>query len=294
MIKSMTGFGRGAYADDVRDITVEIRSVNHRYSDITVKMPRRYSFAEEPMKALVKQVAPRGKIDVYIRIESKGEDELGIRLNLPAAQRYCDILNALNSEFDLNEPVTLALLAGMPDVIHTSAEVEDEEGVLRCLSRAVSAAAENLDAMRIREGEALAGDILMRGERIAATADEIEKAVPDIVRLYASKMKERIEELLSNGIEAPEERILLEAAVFADKSNVVEELVRLKSHASQLREFVVDTEGPVGKKLDFLIQEMNREVNTIGSKVSDIDVTNRVISLKSEIEMIREQIQNIE
>jgi len=294
MIKSMTGFGRGAYEDDSWDMTAEIKSVNHRYSDISVRMPRHCSFAEEPIKAIVKQVAPRGKIDVFLRIETKGEAAATVSLNIEVARHYYDSLSELNSEFDLNEPVTLSLLAGMPDVIRVSSEVEDEQMMLHGMSQCVLQAVENLDVMRIKEGRALAEDILSRCKVITDIVEEIETIVPDIVKIYASKLKERIEEFLANGQEVPQDRILLEAAVFADRSNVTEELVRLKSHAAQLRSFVTKTEGPIGKKLDFLVQEMNREANTIGSKVSDIDVTNRVVSLKSEIEIIREQIQNIE
>lgn len=294
MIKSMTGFGRGEYADDKRGVVVEIRAVNHRYSDINVKMPRRYSFAEEPIKALVKNVAPRGKIDVSIMVDSVGEDETNVRLNLPVAKQYHDNLMRLKRELNLHGEVSLSLLAGMPDVIRAVAEVEDEQAILKSLSEPVIQAVENLDAMRMEEGAKLTEDILYRGELIAEIAGEVEEYAPGVVETYAAKMKDRIAELLGNGSAVPEDRILLEAAVFADKSNITEELVRLKSHIAQLRSIIATAREPVGKKLDFLVQEMNREANTMGSKANDIAITNRVLNLKSEIEKIREQIQNIE
>lgn len=294
MIKSMTGFGRGEYADDKRGVVVEIRAVNHRYSDINVKMPRRYSFAEEPIKALVKNVAPRGKIDVSILVDSVGEDETNVRLNLPVARQYHDNLIRLKSELNLHGEVSLSLLAGMPDVIRAVAEVEDEQAILKSLSEPVIQAVENLDVMRVEEGVRLAEDILSRGDLIAEVTGEIEEYAPGVVETYTAKMRERIAELLGGGSTVTEDRILLEAAVFADKSNITEELVRLKSHIAQLRSIIATAREPVGKKLDFLVQEMNREANTMGSKANDIAITNRVLILKSEIEKIREQIQNIE
>lgn len=294
MIKSMTGFGRGEYADDKRGVVVEIRAVNHRYSDINVKMPRRYSFAEEPIKALVKNVAPRGKIDVSILVDSVGEDETNVRLNLPVARQYHDNLIRLKSELNLHGEVSLSLLAGMPDVIRAVAEVEDEQAILKSLSEPVIQAVENLDVMRVEEGTRLAEDILSRGDLIAEVTGEIEEYAPGVVETYTAKMRERIAELLGGGSTVTEDRILLEAAVFADKSNITEELVRLKSHIAQLRSIIATAREPVGKKLDFLVQEMNREANTMGSKANDIAITNRVLILKSEIEKIREQIQNIE
>ncbi len=294
MIKSMTGFGRGEYADDKRGVVVEIRAVNHRYSDINVKMPRRYSFAEEPIKALVKNVAPRGKIDVSILVDSVGEDETNVRLNLPVARQYHDNLMRLKSELNLHGEVSLSLLAGMPDVIRAMAEVEDEQAILKSLSEPVIQAVENLDVMRMDEGARLAEDILSRGDLIAEITGEIEEYAPGVVETYTAKMRERIAELLGGGSSVTEDRILLEAAVFADKSNITEELVRLKSHIAQLRSIITTAREPVGKKLDFLVQEMNREANTMGSKANDIAITNRVLNLKSEIEKIREQIQNIE
>jgi len=294
MIKSMTGFGRGEYTDEERNVVVEIKSVNHRYSDITVKMPRRYSFAEEKIKGLVKNVAPRGKIDVSIMVDNASQEDTNIQLNLSIAKKYYDNLMLLKKEFSLQGDVSLSLLGGMPDVIKSTPDVEDEEAIWMSLSTPVMLAAENLNLMRIAEGEKLAEDILYRGQLVSDLATEIEAYAPSISKVYTLKMRDRISELLENATAIPEDRIVLEAAIFADKSNITEELVRLKSHMQQLRDIINNADQPVGKKLDFLIQEMNRETNTIGSKANDLAITNNVLSLKSEVEKIREQVQNIE
>ncbi|MBR2099542.1 MAG: DUF1732 domain-containing protein, partial [Firmicutes bacterium] len=189
---------------------------------------------------------------------------------------------------------TLAMIANFPDVVKTGAAEEDEELLLKALSEAAKEAAANLDAMRVTEGAKLMEDILQRGRLIEETVGGIEVYAPEVAKNYTAKLKERIQELLGGDVAIPEDRILLEAAVFADKSNITEEMVRLKSHCSQLRAIAADKSGPIGKKLDFLVQEMNRESNTIGSKANDIHITNDVLLLKAEIEKIREQVQNIE
>lgn len=294
MIKSMTGFGRGEYADEKRSVVVEIRAVNHRYSDINIKMPRRYSFAEEPIKGLVKNVAPRGKIDVAIMIDSVADDDTNVKLNLSVAKQYHENLTKLKEELNIPGDISVSLLGGMPDVIKAIPNVENEEAVLKSLSEPVILAVDQLDKMRMAEGAKLAEDMLYRGELIADLASKIEVYAPNVARLYAQKMKERISDLLDRAETISEDRILMEAAVFADKSNITEELVRLKSHVQQLKDIITRSNQPVGKKLDFLVQEMNREANTIGSKANDIEITKHVLSLKSEIEKIREQVQNIE
>ncbi|MBR3750021.1 MAG: YicC family protein [Firmicutes bacterium] len=295
MAKSMTGFGRGVYEDELRSVTVELRSVNHRYSDITVKMPRRYQFAEDAIKAIVKGVAPRGKIDVFINVDNIAADDTAVELNPALAKRYYETLQTLRQEIpELAGEPTLAMIANFPDVVKTGAAEEDEELLLKALSEAAKEAAANLDAMRVTEGAKLMEDILQRGRLIEETVCGIEVYAPEVAKNYTAKLKERIQELLGGDVVIPEDRILLEAAVFADKSNITEEMVRLKSHCSQLRAIAADTSGPIGKKLDFLVQEMNRESNTIGSKANDIHITNDVLLLKAEIEKIREQVQNIE
>ncbi len=295
MAKSMTGFGRGVYEDELRSVTVELRSVNHRYSDITVKMPRRYQFAEDALKTIVKNVAPRGKIDVFVNVDNIAADDTAVELNPALAKQYYETLQTLKNEIpQLTGEPTLAMIANFPDVVKTAAAEEDEELVLKALSEAAKEASANLDAMRITEGAKLMEDILQRGRLIEDTVKNIEAYAPEVARNYAAKLKERIQDLLGEDAVIPEDRILLEAAVFADKSNITEEMVRLKSHCSQLRSIAADTSGPIGKKLDFLVQEMNRESNTIGSKANDIHITNDVLLLKAEIEKIREQVQNIE
>jgi uncharacterized protein (TIGR00255 family) len=294
MIKSMTGFGRGEYADAKRRIVTEIKTVNHRYSDISIRMPKRYSFAEETVKNTIKTVAKRGKIEVSVLVEYLTESDINIKLNEMVANQYYDNLLLLKDKFGLSGDISLELISSLPDVIKTLPDVSDEEEVTKALEHSATIAAENLDAMRISEGNKLAEDILMRGELIKNLVAGIEMKAPEIEKAYYEKLQERIKELTENAIEIPEERIAAEAAIFADKSNVTEELVRLNSHTQQLANIIQKSNQPDGKKLDFLVQEMNREANTIGSKANDIDITNLMLEIKSEIEKIREQIQNIE
>ncbi len=294
MIKSMTGFGRGEYTDGKRNIIVEIRAVNHRYSDITIKMPRRYSFAEDKIKNAVKDVARRGKIEVSVMVENITEDDTRIKLNTMVARQYYENLNELKKEFDLPGEVTLQFLSGLPDVMKAIPDVEDEEEISKCLENSTKIAAEKLDEMRIVEGKKLAEDLIKRGEIIREQLIKIEKRSPKVIETYVEKLKNRIKELIGNNAAIPEDRILLEAAVFADKCSITEELVRLDSHIIQLKTIITNSNQPDGKKLDFLIQEMNREANTIGSKANDMEITNIMLEIKSEIEKIREQVQNIE
>jgi len=294
MIKSMTGFGRGEYTDGKRRIVAEIKSVNHRYSDISVKMPRRYSFAEERVKNVVKSIAKRGKVDVSIMVEYITEDDINIKLNEMVARQYYDNMINLKNKFELTGDISLELLSSLPDVLKAIPDVENEEEVAGALEASVNFAAENLDAMRRIEGGKLAEDILMRGDIIKALLSKIEALAPEVSAVYYEKLRERIKELTENIIELPEERIAVEAAIFADKSSIAEELVRLGSHIQQLTNIITKSNQPDGKKLDFLVQEMNREANTIGSKANNIDITNMMLEMKSEIEKIREQVQNIE
>lgn len=294
MIKSMTGFGRSEYTDGKRSIIVEIKSVNHRYSDITFKMPRRYSFAEDRLKAVVKDIARRGKIDVSIMVENITEDDTNVKLNTMVARQYFDNLKALQKEFDLSGDITLQFLSSLPDVMKAIPDVEDEEEIYRSLEKPVLEAVKKLDGMRTLEGGKLAEDIVKRGELIRVRVKEIEERSPEVTRAYADKLKDRIKELIGANVAIPEDRILVEAAIFADKCSITEELVRLDSHIIQLNSIISKSNQPDGKKLDFLVQEMNREANTIGSKANDIEITNKVLEIKSEIEKIREQVQNIE
>ena len=293
MIKSMTGFGKGEFTDGKRNIICEIRSVNHRYSDVYIKMPRRYSFAEDKIKKIVKETIKRGKVEVSIMVENITEDDVNVRLNTMVAKQYVDNLTQLKSKFNLGGEITLGFLAGMPDVIKNVPDVENEEEVEQSILVAVKIAGANHDAMRCVEGAKLEEDLHMRGYLIKSYVKKIEKRAPEVGKAYAAKLNERIQELVGKAIEVPEERILLEAAIFADKASITEELVRLDSHIEQLHT-ILSADKSNGKKLDFLVQEMNREANTIGSKANDMDITNAMLEIKSEVEKIREQVQNIE
>lgn len=296
MVKSMTGYGRGIYSDEQRSITVEIKAVNHRYCDISVKMPRRYSFAEEKIKAAAKEVLMRGKIEIGVSIDNFGKSETDVNLNLDAAKRYYDALTELGQNFNLSGDgqISLSLLAGMTDVLTTVPAAEDEEEFVRELMTALGEALIGISEMRAVEGEKLAADILKRAAIMENTKNAIAERAPKIEVEYKERLHTRINELLDGSVEISEERLALEAAVFADKSNITEELVRLGSHIDQLRSFINSEEEAVGKKIDFLVQEMNREANTIGSKANDMEITSRMLELKAEIEKIREQVQNIE
>ena len=294
MIKSMTGFGRSEHSDGKRNITVEIKSVNHRYGDISVKMPRRYSFAEEKIKSTVKKTVSRGKVDVSIIVENLTEDDVTVKLNAMVAKQYVDNLEELRKSFDLEGDVTLQFLATLPDVMKAVPDVEDEEEICRAIQIPLEQAVKNLDHMRTVEGQKLSEDLLMRGGLIRDFVKKIEERSPRVTAAYTEKLRERVKELIGSNVTIPEDRILLEAAIFADKCSITEELVRLDSHMLQLKNIIEKSSQPAGKKLDFLVQEMNREANTIGSKANDIEITNLMLEIKSEIEKIREQVQNIE
>ena len=294
MIKSMTGFGLSEYSDGKRNITVEIKSVNHRYSDISVKMPRRYGFAEDKVKNIVKSRLRRGKIDVSIMVENITENDINIKLNEPIARQYYENLKTLQSTFELCGDISLRLLATMPDVMKAIPDVDDEEEITGAILIPVEEAAANLENMRTIEGEKLAEDLLIKGENIKTLLDKIAERAPLVVVDYTAKLRERIAELLAGSAVVPEDRILTEAAIFADKCAIDEEITRLNSHLLQLKKIIGSDNEAEGKKLDFLVQEMNREANTIGSKANDITITNYMLEIKSEIEKIREQVQNIE
>ena len=295
MIKSMTGYGRGELNDDIRSIVVEMRSVNHGYFDVNVRMPHRYAFAEKDIVALVKEKLFRGKIEVSVRIDMFKESDSEIRLNIDLADKYYAALKELSNQYVLqDDELTLRMLAGMPDVIKVSPKETDKDEVINLIKEPLKEAIEGMCQMRKLEGEKLATDIIKRAEKIDNIRQEIEKKSKDSTFEYRDKLTSRIKELTKGNVEIPEDRIALEAAILADKSDVTEETVRLKSHVRQLERYVNSDEPALGKKIDFLVQEMNRETNTIGSKASDDDIINLVIELKAEIEKIREQVQNIE
>ena len=294
MIKSMTGFGRGEYTDGKRSIIAEIKSVNHRYSDITIKMPRRYAFAEDKIKNAVKDKIRRGKVDVSIIVENITENDVNIKLNTMLAKQYYDNLTELKGEFDLSGDISLQFLASLPDVMKAIPDVEDEEEITKAILEAVSEAAVNLEKMRAVEGEKLAEDLVAKGAHVKEILDQIAERAPQVVVDYTAKLKERIQDLVGSSVQVPEDRILVEAAVFADKCAIDEEITRLNSHLDQLKSIIEKSSQPDGKKLDFLVQEMNREANTTLSKANDLQISNCAIELKTEIEKVREQIQNVE
>ena len=294
MVKSMTGYGRARETRNGRDITVEVRSVNNRYLDCTVKMPRAYIFAEDAVKAMVQKATSRGKVDVFITVDSLGAEETVVKVNEPLAKGYIDALRQLvqlgggmvRDSYDATD------LARLPDVLTVTKAEEDLETVSADLCAVLEEALAAYTAMRETEGQKLAEDILSRLETIEALTERVEQRSPQTVAEYREKLFKRMQEVLQSTT-VDESRILTEAALFADKVAVDEETVRLRSHLVQLRE-MIRSDVPVGRKLDFLIQETNRESNTIGSKCNDLTIAKDVVELKAEIEKIREQVQNIE
>lgn len=292
MIKSMTGYGSAKGVSGAIDITVELKSVNNRYLDCSIRMPRVYSALEDSLKALVTRSISRGKVDVYINIDASKAENLTIKINRPLADAYMAALNELSDAYGLENKVTAIELTRFPDVLQQEKDEKDTVALPDDLCAVLSEALKDFDTMRLREGENLALDIAARLneiERLTKTAEEIS---PRSVANYRARLEAKIAEVLQNR-EIDEARILTEAAIFADRVAISEETVRLKSHIEQLRNMLESTE-PVGRKLDFLIQELNREANTIGSKGNDAELARIVVDLKSEIEKIREQAQNIE
>ena len=292
MIKSMTGYGRARETLNGRDITVELKSVNNRYLDCTVKMTRVCIFAEDAIKTQVQKRVSRGKVDVFITIDSTGADEAVVTVNESLAKGYLDAVRSISEKFGLETAINARDLARMPDVLTVTKAEEDLESVSADICAVLSKALDAYQAMREREGEKLAADISSRLDTIESLTAAVEERSPQTVKEYREKLLSRMQEVLGSTT-IDESRILTEAAIFADKVAVDEETVRLRSHLSQLREMLQLSE-PIGRKLDFLIQEVNRESNTIGSKCSDIAITRKVVELKGEVEKIREQVQNIE
>ncbi|QXM05855.1 YicC/YloC family endoribonuclease [Crassaminicella indica] len=293
MIKSMTGFGRGEAKDIERQFVVEIKSVNHRYNDIVIRMPKRLIYLEDQLKNLIKEYIKRGRVEVYITLENIGDTDTRISVNEPLAKQYIDCLKRIKDEFSVLDDISVSLVSKFPDVIKVSPKEEDEDAVWNCLKEAVSNALQKLMKMRASEGVKLAEDINNRCTYIADIVNKIENRSPSVVLEYKQRLYDRIRELLDDDVEIDENRLSMEVALFADKCSITEEIVRLKSHVDQLKKTLKESH-PIGRKLDFLIQEMNREINTVGSKSSDLEITNYVVDIKSELEKIREQVQNIE
>lgn len=288
----MTGYGRGEAVLHDRTITVEVRAVNNRYLDCAVKIPRLYVFAEEAIKAQVQSQVGRGKVDVFVTIDATAADKVAVTLNRPVADGYYAALTQMRETYDLAEPVSLSLLSRFPDVFLVEKEQGDADVIAGDILQVLSQALTDFNAMRAREGAKLADDVRAKAGTIASLVTQVEQRSPETVAAYREKLRQRMEEVLEN-TQIDESRILTEAALFADKVVVDEETVRLRSHIHQFRD-ILDSGEPVGRKLDFLVQEFNRESNTIGSKAQDMEVARIVVDLKAEIEKIREQIQNVE
>lgn len=292
MVKSMTGYGRAVETVNGREFTVEVRSVNNRYLDCTVKMPRSVSFAEDSVKQMVKASVSRGKVDVFISINSETASDVQISLNKPVLEGYLNAMRQMSEEYGIVNDISVTALAKMPDVFVVDKPDTDEEQLKTDLLRVVGDAIASYNAMRATEGTALENDLRSRGNTILNLIAQVEQASPQTVADYRRRLEEKMHEILQDKA-LDESRILTEAAIFADKVAVDEETVRLRSHLEQMNT-MLDAGGAVGRKLDFLIQEMNREANTTGSKCTDVKIARIVVEIKAELEKIREQTQNLE
>lgn len=292
MVKSMTGYGRAVETVNGREFTVEVRSVNNRYLDCTVKLPRSLNFGEDAVKQAVKNTISRGKVDVFITLRSEEVSDVKVSLNDAMVQGYLAAMEEMAQKYHVRNNVSTAVLSRMPDVFTVEKPEVDEEQLLADLMSVVSKALESYDAMRATEGKALENDLRGRGETILGLVAQVEAGSAQTVADYRTRLYNKLQEVLSNTA-IDESRILTEAAIFADKVAVDEETVRLRSHLQQMNQMLT-TGGAIGRKLDFLLQEMNRESNTIGSKCSDVRLARIVVDIKAELEKIREQTQNIE
>lgn len=294
MTYSMTGYGRGEASSDRIKIVVEIKSVNHRYSEIVAKIPKKMNPFEERVKTMIKEQVQRGRIELYVNYEEQVGADYSILPNDAVLDQYYAALKHLKDRYALRDDVTLSLLSRHPEAFRVEYMEVDGDAIWSVLEKATAAALVQMVEMRKTEGAKLVEDILERIRQMKSRLEKIEGQSPQIVEAYRQKMRDRLTDLLGDmGIQIDEARIAHEIAIFADKTNVTEEIVRLKSHFDQIAD-IIDQGGAAGRKLDFLVQEMNREVNTIGSKSPDFEISNDVIELKSELEKIREQIQNIE
>ncbi len=292
MIKSMTGYGRAVETVNGREFTVELRSVNNRYLDCTVKMPRSVSFAEDAVKQAVKQSVSRGKVDAFITIKSESAADTTVSLNKPVLEGYLAAMRQMVSEYGVADDISVSTLSRLPEVYTVEKPEVDEDALKADLLSIVSKALANYDAMRAMEGQALDADLRSRGNTIRALVSQVEAGNAQTVIDYRARLESKLKEVLANTA-IDEGRILTEAAIFADKVAVDEETVRLRSHLEQM-DTMLTAGGAVGRKLDFLLQEMNREANTIGSKCTDVRLARIVVDIKAELEKIREQTQNIE
>lgn len=291
-MKSMTGYGRARQVLHGRTVTVELRAVNHRYLDCTVKAPRQFGFLDDAVKKAAAARIARGKTEIYVSVETDEGGDLSVTVNHALAERYLAALRELSEKYGLRDDVTVMSLAKLPDVLGSERIEQDADELTQDVLTVFAEACDGFDQMREREGEKLAEDVRNRASVIETLVGEVEKRSPERVAEYREKLLARMREVLES-TDIDETRIVTEAAIYADKTAVDEETVRLRSHLSQLRTMLSGDE-PVGRKLDFLIQEVNRECNTIGSKCNDLTIARDVVNMKAEVEKIREQVQNIE
>jgi len=292
MVKSMTGYGRSQQMIDSMNITVEIKSVNHRYFEFSSRTPRAYGFLDEKLKSYIQTRVSRGKIECFVQLDNLEDDSVVVEINHSLAKGYVDAFERLSEEYNIDNNLNAGILARFSDVLLIRKDEADENKIWNAVKEVTDKAVTNFISMREAEGLKLKEDVLSRADAILNHVEYIEKRSPETVKEYYAKLSGRMMEVL-NDTKLDESRILTEAAIYADKIAVAEETVRLRSHISQLHTFF-DSDEAVGRKIDFLVQEMNREANTIGSKANDVEIARRVLEIKGEIEKIREQIQNIE
>ena len=292
MIKSMTGYGRAVQTVNGREFTVEVRSVNNRYLDCSVRLPRMLSFGEDAVKSCIKAAVSRGKVEMFVTLRSEGGEEVTVSLNKPVLEGYLAAMEQMVSEFGVTREITTSSVSRLPDVFTLDKPRVDEEQLLADLLSVVEQALYSYNTMRQTEGAALDADLRSRGQTILALVEQVEQGNSQTVKDYRARLEAKLREVLENTA-IDEGRILTEAAIFADKVAVDEETVRLRSHLQQMNDMLT-AGGAIGRKLDFLLQEMNREANTIGSKCTDVKLARIVVDIKAELEKIREQTQNIE
>lgn len=293
MAKSMTGFGMGEYKDDKYNISVECKTINHKYLDVNPRLPRKVSFLEDRLRQLVKDYISRGRVDMFIKFDTVSSSGAKLVYDEDLAKQYFEILKRIKDGFDLKQEINPVEISKFPEIVSVTEAEDDEEILWNALREASEKALMSLSNMRKEEGTKLEKDIIEISNLLEKYIDDVERFSDTVVEDYRSRLNQRIGEILENPALVDEARLAQEVAIYADKSSITEEIVRFRSHINQLRNTIVNDDS-IGRKLDFLIQEMNREVNTIGSKSSAIDITNLVIQIKAELEKIREQVQNIE
>ena len=293
MLTSMTGFGRGEVQGEGKQFNIELKSINHRYMDINIRLPRIFTYLEDNIRQVIKRYIKRGRIEVFINYKNLDGKDIQVTADIPLIQQYINALDEIHDTFKVEKNIDVTTIAKLPDVFKVDKKEEDEEKVWTLLEKALIIALEDLVKMRETEGNKLREDLVKRIEIIGDLMDKVEQKSPKVVLEYKERLKKRIKDIMDEGIDIDEEKIAMEVALFADKSNITEEIIRFNSHIIQFKSSIMEDDA-IGRKLDFIIQEMNREVNTIGSKSNDLVISNLVVEIKSELEKIREQVQNIE